>query len=1116
MRSLHRHRTAAAAQARSSHHDEGLTLIEVVVAFTVLMIVLIPMSYLFTSSVIAAGQSKNQTQALSIAEKWLEIASNQTPPVNCNGEVIVDQSVPPTAPGAPATTVSTLSNNKTLATQTVINVASTTLFAAAPQTILVATTTGLQKVTYTAKSASTFTIATGSGTGTMTTGCPVTQPTTTQTVGTLAYSIKAEYEWTTVQNAGVGATTIAAASNNLTLPQGTINVVSTQTFAAASSSNPQTAVVATSTGPQTVIYTGTTSTSLTGVTGGTGKMTTGGAVSQDNEPDLCTSGTPQLLKLRVTVGWGPNSDVNNVQDSVILNYPPSGIQTLGFIALQMTGDTTAIDSQGDPWSERVQAPPVTIAGPQNLTIYPDSYGCAFAQVLPSSVGNTYTVSVANGSSGTPAGTTYGTPSFVANGTGTVTSHVLQQPTSESQSGITVNIGAVTKLAATYPLAYPGYDQGSIVNLSYPSSSAVEDGVACPGIGQITCIATGENSAGAVVTWSNQSTWSSVSLPTSATRIASVACAGTVECEGVGYNVVGGVSTGVIVDANPATPSLATASTGSALTGVTSLSQITCPSATTCVAIGTTATGAVVLIDTISSGGVDSWTAATIPANVTGLTNLVCPPAGTGCVALGTTSTPSSGTPIAISGGFGSAGVAAPWGTDTFTGFTLSSLSSLACPSNTNCMATGVGKIGAGSSGPIAIVGISASGFGTSTVAFTADTYPTGTTVTSLNGLSCPSSGDCLLTGVGTKGAGTVPLVMYAAMTASAKFANDTLPTVGGNPVTSLSQMACPSATVCVLIGATTSAPAILSGAITSPTTADTWTSATVPGVGSGAALTQLGQVTCWSATSCAITAVGTNASSQPAAFLLASSSGTTTWTSVGLPVANPALYLSDIDCTTSGSPVYCSAVGAGPTGAVELTSSSGLNGSWSDQTPSGLSGNVANGIPVEINNTSLLPNAYANVVTPGASPNITQLPDLYPFNGGYGLFAGDCSTELGAGSFNVSQAVTVPGATSNTTVPLGLLTVQALHAAGASIGLPYSGATFSVTATSGSPCGADSYTLQTSGPDGLSRTEIPYGTYTLSVRGTSTVTEAITVGGSSVVASGTTYLFPTPVPVSVT
>ena len=99
-------------------------------------------------------------------------------------------------------------------------------------------------------------------------------------------------------------------------------------------------------------------------------------------------------------------------------------------------------------------------------------------------------------------------------------------------------------------------------------------------------------------------------------------------------------------------------------------------------------------------------------------------------------------------------------------------------------------------------------------------------------------------------------------------------------------------------------------------------------------------------------------------------------------------------------------------------------------------------------------------------------------------------------------------------MPLGLLTVQALHASGASIGLPYLGATFSVTAPSFSV--RRRLVHAADGPDGLSRTEIPYGTYTLSVRGTSTVTEAITVGGSSVVASGTTYLFPTPVPVSVT
>jgi hypothetical protein len=1096
-----------------------VSLVEVMVAFTVLMIVLIPMAYLFTTSVIQAGQSRNQVQAISIAEKWVEIASNVTPPVNCNGEAVVDQSVPPVSPTSGATTVASGSSGQALP-QSTINVASTTGFAAAPQTLLVASTKGLQTVTYAGMTATSFTGVAG-GTGTISTGCPVTQPTTTETKGNTTYSLNAEYEWTTVQNAGVGATTIAAASNGQILPQSTINVVSTSTFALASVGNPQTAVVATSTGAQTITYTGLTSTSLTGVTGGTGKMTQGGAVSQNTQPDLCTSGTPQLLKMRMQVGWGPNSDTNNVGDSVILNYPPNGIQTLGFVALQFTGDTTAIDNQGNPWSERVQAPPVTltpsIAGQlQTLTIYPDSYGCAFAQVLPTGAGTgTYTVSVANASSGTPAGSTYGTPSFVSNGTGTVTNHVLQQPQAQSQSGVTVNIGAVTKLAATYPLSYPGYDQGSTVNLSYPTSSAVEDGVACPGVGQITCISTGQNSSGAVLTWSNQANWSNVTVPAAATRISSVACAGTVECEGVGYNTVGGVSSAVILDANPSTPSIATASTGTALTGVTSLSQIACPSATNCVAIGTTATGATLLTDTISALGVDSWSAATIPANITGLTSLVCPSGGTGCVAIGTTSTGGNGTPIVISGGFGSVGVPAVWSAPSSTsGFTLASLSSVVCPSNTSCVAVGTGKA-PGPTGPIVIAGTAAAGLGGTAMAWTLDSFPPGTTVATIGGLNCASSADCFVFGMGTKGAGTVPLLMYAAPTASATFGNDTLPTVSGNPVTALSQMACPSPTQCVLTGTTAGGPVILTAPITSPTTADTWSSAAVPSVGSGASLGQFTQLICWSVNSCGISAVGTNAASQPSAFLLASSGGTTTWSSVGLPNANPALYLSKVDCTTSGSPTYCSAVGASATGAVELASSNGPSGTWTDQTPSGIGGVVAQGVPVEINNTNLLPNPYANVVTAGAASNITQLPDLYPFNGGYGLFAGDCSAELGPGSFNVSQAPTVPGGSANVSVPMGLVSVQALHTSGTSVGLPYAGATLKVTSTAASPCGADVYTLQTAGPDGLSRTAVPFGSYTLSVTGTSTVNVPVVVGGSSVVASGVTYLFPASIPVSV-
>jgi hypothetical protein len=185
-----------------------------------------------------------------------------------------------------------------------------------------------------------------------------------------------------------------------------------------------------------------------------------------------------------------------------------------------------------------------------------------------------------------------------------------------------------------------------------------------------------------------------------------------------------------------------------------------------------------------------------------------------------------------------------------------------------------------------------------------------------------------------------------------------------------------------------------------------------------------------------------------------------------------------------------------------------------------LTGYPVQGVPVEINNTGLptvpYTGGYATAVTAGAGANITSLNDLYPFNSGYGLFAGDCAAELGAGSFNVSQAATTPGGTSNVTVPMGLIAVQAFHLTGASIGLPYAGATFLLTAATPG-CSADTYTLQAAGPDGLSRTEVPYGTYALTVTGsTPPVTETVVVGGSSVSANGVTVQAPLPIPVSVT
>ncbi len=1026
-------------RAAGKANDEGVTLVEVLIAFVVLMITLIPLSYLFTASIIQAGQSTNQQTALSIAEQWVETLSNWSPPVNSNGEVIVNQDAAPTGPAANTATVNgayTVPSN--LATPTSMNINTPNNLALAsttnPQALTVTTSAGADSINYTGQTvngSSQITSITGitgwSQQETIASGAAVTQSAVlvpTVSKGNTTYSLQAEYEWTAVQGGANGS-----------------------------------------------------------------------------QPNLCIAGTPQLLRVRVSVAWGPTTDSNNVQDSVVVDYPPSGIQTLGFIALQVNGDSTAIDSQANPWSERVQAPPVTLAGAQSLTIYPDTNGCAFAQVKPGS----YTVTINNATSGelggAPNSVTYGSPSFVENATGTVIGNVLQQPQSVP-FGASVQVGAVTRLTTAY-------DQGSIVGLSYPSSTATEDGVTCPGVTGIACIAYGETSTGtfpgvnATAALSDLTTptsqWSTVSLPSGVTRITSVACAN--RCIGVGYG-----PGGAVIVSSPTAATSVTIDTPIP-TGLASLSQILCPSLLQCVAIGTTTTGAAAVVSGLISTSSDSWTSDAISATPTtatiaGLTNLICPSGSGGCMATGISTSPSAGTPVVVSGGFALGWTAS---SPNPTGVTLTSLTAAACPTtttSTTCLLTG-----ATSTGPEVVSGTAALGLGVAAPSWiwSADTFQGGTTVTSLNGLACPTTTKCLLMGRSS----TTPLVLNGAITPAAVFAPDSLPA----SVATLTQMTCPTTGACVLIGATsTPSPAIVSGTIGS---SDTWASATVPSPGSGETINQLTSVTCWSNPSCAITAVGTNAAGLPMAFLLASSGGTTSWSSPSLPTGNPALYIGGVSCVATGT-TTCTAVGASATGTVELVSTAGTTGTWSDQTANGMTGLPTTGIPVEINNANLQPSPYQTFITPGwSTPPAQPFFPLYPFTSGYNVFAGDCSAESITG-LNVAQAPTIPGGSSSTTVPLGLLSVQVLHSSGNSVGLPYA-ATLSLLATT-SGCGPDTYPLQPAGVDGLSRTEVPYGTYTLTITtagGTTTVTN-VTVGGSSVSIGATGYPLPTPISEKVT
>ena len=1011
-------------------------------SFTVLLVALIPLSYLFTTSLEAAGQSTNQQTALSIAERWVETLSNTTPPVNANtGASSFVGTQAPARRRRPFVRRHHHQRNQTLSSSTTtITVAAngTTNFAAAsasnPQVAYVVTGTGsaavTNQITYTASTSNTITCACSSisGSATMNSGNAVTQTeiaTPTELRGGTTYTLKAEYDWATVQNTGVVSIAMYSTSVGQALPQSTIYLAASATsnLLAATTTSPQTLKVPTSAGTQTVSYTGVTVISssewaITGVTGGTGTISSGNA-TQTAQPNLCTSGTPQLLKLTVFVSWGPNADVNNVQDSVMLNYPPSGVQTLGFIALQISGDSSANDAQGDPWSERVTSIPVTISGSQEtLSLYPDENGCVFAQVEP---GN-YTVTVNNASSGTPAGTTYGSPSFVANTTGSWTNNVWSPYTSEPQGGtptIPVSIGAVTRVDTSYSTNYPSYDQAATINFSYPTSTSVEDGVTCPGAAQVACVASGENagSAGADVLWQNALTnnWSSLALPGGAalTRQTSVACAGTTACIGVGYGTSGAVITRGSTGASPSL-GLDTLPTLSGGATITNLSQVTCPSATQCVAIGTTSTNlAVVLSGTIgstsgacSTAGADCWTAATLPATVTALSSLQCPTTATGCVAVGTTTT--AGAPVIVTGPVagGELGHRHPdrshrVGPDPGDLPVVDQLHGHrhrqdrlgdhrhpggAVRSGDRGHRPGHDRVDGHldgrhlqphhQHGDVGVV----------------DRLPGHRRDAQVSGHR-----------VGTSGTTSGAMFLYGPP--AGPLASE-FPMTGTSTISSITQVTCPSATQCVAIGLSSTTPVTFTGTINStPSTADTWAYHVVPST--GGAVNVLNQVTCPTTNNCLIMGTGTSTSGLPSGFLFSTSTGTS-WTNVSLPSGDNVTYFDGIACT-SGSTTNCAAVGTTPTSAVVLSSTTGPAGSWSDTTPSGLGGYHPTGIPIEINNSSLAPSSYLNAVTTGYTGSITQLPLLFPFQAGYSMWAGDCAAE-GSSHLQRGPAATIPAA----------------------------------------------------------------------------------------------------------
>ena len=68
-------------------------LLEVVLAISLLLLIIVPMSYLFTNVIAQAASARQQVTAIGLADSMLEQLNYQGPPNDSNGQPIVGSAV---------------------------------------------------------------------------------------------------------------------------------------------------------------------------------------------------------------------------------------------------------------------------------------------------------------------------------------------------------------------------------------------------------------------------------------------------------------------------------------------------------------------------------------------------------------------------------------------------------------------------------------------------------------------------------------------------------------------------------------------------------------------------------------------------------------------------------------------------------------------------------------------------------------------------------------------------------------------------------------------------------------------------------------------------------------
>lgn len=491
-------------------------------------------------------------------------------------------------------------------------------------------------------------------------------------------------------------------------------------------------------------------------------------------------------------------------------------------------------------------------------------------------------------------------------------------------------------------AIAGADWGPGVKVIPPGPydrSMILGSVSCPSAGDCSAVGTYLDKAGnrqGVLLTETDGTWNSGTeavLPPGATSSAlggsllplKVSCASPGNCSAVGsYTDSSDDGQLVLFDQTNGTWSAgmeASLPEGARESGLTSISSISCPSASNCTAVGSytdSADNSQGLVLTETNGTWDAGTAATLPANassqpVAELTTISCPSTGS-CTAIGGY-TDTSGAPqgllLSEANGTWAAGTEAALPSDAYT-LPNVELSSLSCTSAGNCTAVGTYNATSGYTQGLLLDesdGTWATGTKPSLPA-NASTTPS----VSVIGVSCWSPGDCSAVGLYTDSSGHYQGLLLSESGGAWSTGTDAVLPANAQTDTAqfyIDSVSCGSDGSCGAAGYYTDSSGNYQGLLLTEAggTWSTGTEASLPG-GANAGVS-LYSTSCTAGSDC--TAVGTYNNSIYYGEGLAVSESDATWgagSQVSPPSGageDPKADLVSVACTSPGN---CSAVGS--------------------------------------------------------------------------------------------------------------------------------------------------------------------------------------------------------------